>query len=80
MLLSQWADLCDTREDGSKLVNRTESVFMYALFDKLRMWFFSVHDCWHDYVRQYQSYTFTLDKWLTMAINTHVEYDKLYND
>ena len=31
-----------------------------------------VRDCWHDYVRQYQSYTLTLDKWLKMSIITYV--------
>ena len=44
----------------------------YVMFDKSRTWFFSVRDCWHDYERQYQSYRFTLDKWLKMSIITYV--------
>ena len=44
----------------------------YVMFHKSRTWFFSVCDCWHDYERQYQSYTFTLDKWLKMSIITYV--------
>ena len=44
----------------------------YVMFDKSRTWFFSVCDCCHDYERQYQSYTFTLDKWLKMSIITYV--------
>ena len=44
----------------------------YVMFDKSRTWFFSVRDCWHDYVRQYQSYTFTLYKGLKMSIITYV--------
>ena len=44
----------------------------YVMLDKSRTWFFSVRDCWHDCERQYQSYTFTLDKWLKMSIITYV--------
>ena len=44
----------------------------YVMFDKSRTWFFSVCDCWHDCERQYQSYTFTPDKWLKISIITYV--------
>ena len=45
---------------------------MYVMFDKSRTWFFPERDRWHDCERQYQSYTFTLDKWLKMSIITYV--------
>ena len=50
-----WATTC---EDEGKLLNRTGSVLYvpYVTFDKSPTWLFSVHDCWHDYERQYQSY------------------------
>ena len=44
----------------------------YVMFDKSRMLFISVRDWWHDCERKYQSYTFTLDKWLKMSIITYV--------
>ena len=61
-----------TREDGSKLLYRTGGVLYVCVVRQVRTWFFSVRDCWHDYERQDQSYTFTLHKWLKMSMITYV--------
>ena len=70
-IIMSWSGQPQVKMEGNYWIK--QGVYCtYVMFDKLRTWFFSVRDCWHDCERQYQSYTSTLDKWLKMSIITYV--------